>query len=129
MESALRTVVGVDHGPLPGPARLYGHTRGCVDHGRRGTAVHGPTHDLAGPGVQHGAAMQLALFGPVLGYVGHPQQIGPAAAEVPVHQVLARLPVDKVWPAPPPPGQAAEAELGHDRPHQFLVDDLAIAIG
>lgn len=75
----LRALVGVDHGPLGGATLPDGHAERVGDQGGRRRGVDGPADDPSGEGVEDDSALDLAFPGWVLGDVGDPQTVGPAA--------------------------------------------------
>jgi len=102
---------------------LTGHAQRVVDQCRLATPIDGPADHLAAEGVEHDAAVDLALPGRVLGDVGEPQDVRTVDGEVALDQVLFGSHVHEVLRAPFRTRQALDPELTHDGEDQLLVDD------
>ncbi len=113
----------MDHQPVLGAAAARGHAE-RVEHQSRGLrAVDGPADDEPAEGVQHDAAVDLALPRGVLGDVGHPQLIGALAREGAAHEIQRAQVPDPSALRQPAGRNALQTELAHDRLDRVVPDD------
>lgn len=88
----------------------------------------GPAHDAAGVGVEHGAAVDLALSGGVLGDVGDPELVRPGAGELALDAVAGDVVGLDLFPFPPP-GQALQARAAHQQLDAELTLGRGVLVG
>ena len=84
----LAAVVRVDDDPGPACGTSLAMTSGVVDQRGLAASVDRPAHDLSAKGVEHTAAVDLALGRRVLGDVGEPQHVGLVDHKIALHEVL-----------------------------------------
>ena len=79
--------IGVNDEAVLASAPARRHAERVVDEHRRLGRVDRPADDEPGEGVENDAAVELALAGRVLGDVGHPELVGPVAAELAPNEI------------------------------------------
>ena len=112
----------MDHQAVLAVAPADRHAQRIEDQRRGLGAVDRPADDEAREGVQDDAAVELALTRRVLGDVGHPQLVGPAATELAPDEIQRGHRREPGALRQPSRRQALDAQVAHDQRDGVVAD-------